>query len=171
MGQGRGYAVPFIRAISDTSPTNQLNVTFLHTCAMEPRRRRPQPRTTDSGVQLPQCGYLRDAGGQRPSETILAKQPAGLPSVPSGGSGTRPSVGDVQIGDGWHRGNKGREPARQRIPCDVPAAPPAPSDAPRNRHWARMGVREGVLHRLGSLGSGTGLTVEAVEETAWACGF
>jgi hypothetical protein len=27
------YVVPFIRAISDTSPTSQLNVTFLRTCA------------------------------------------------------------------------------------------------------------------------------------------
>ncbi len=28
--------MPFIRAISDTSPTSQLNVTFLRTCAIEP---------------------------------------------------------------------------------------------------------------------------------------
>jgi hypothetical protein len=38
----RAYAVPFIhpsfiRAISDTSPTSQLNVTFLQTCASEPQ--------------------------------------------------------------------------------------------------------------------------------------
>ncbi len=28
---------PFIRAISDTSPTSKLNVTFLQTCAIEPQ--------------------------------------------------------------------------------------------------------------------------------------
>jgi hypothetical protein len=74
---------PFIRAISDTSPTSKLNVTFLRTCATE---RWPQPRSTDSGVQLSQCRHLRDVGGQHPGETILAKQPAGPPSVRSGGS-------------------------------------------------------------------------------------
>ena len=40
------YAVPFICAISDTSPTSKLNVTFLQTCAIEPqyaRRSREQP--------------------------------------------------------------------------------------------------------------------------------
>jgi hypothetical protein len=31
------YAVPFICAISDTSPTRKLNVTFLQSCAMEPQ--------------------------------------------------------------------------------------------------------------------------------------
>ena len=113
---------PFIRAISDTSPTSKLNVTFLRTCKIE---RWPQLRTTDSGLQLPQCRYLRDVGGKQPGEAILAKQPAGQPSVRSGGSSNLPSVGDAQIGDGWHRENKGREPARQRIPCDVPASSPA----------------------------------------------
>ena len=44
--------------------------------------------------------------------------------MPSGGGRNRPSMGNVQIGDGRHRGKKGWEPARQRIPCDVPAAPP-----------------------------------------------
>ena len=37
--------MPFIRAISDTSPTSKLNVTFLQTCAMKPphaRRSREQ---------------------------------------------------------------------------------------------------------------------------------
>ncbi len=87
--------------------------------------RRRQPRTTDSGVQLTQRRYLRDVGRKHPGETILAKQPAGQPSVPSGGGTNRPSMGNVQSGDGWHRGNKGGEPARQRIPCDVPAALPA----------------------------------------------
>jgi hypothetical protein len=28
---------PFIRAISDTSPTSKLNVTFLRTCAIDPK--------------------------------------------------------------------------------------------------------------------------------------
>ena len=40
------YAVPFICAISDTSPTSKLNVTFLQTCTIEPqyaRRSREQP--------------------------------------------------------------------------------------------------------------------------------
>ena len=37
--------MPFIRAISDTSPTSQLNVTFLQTQVIEPLRRRPLPRT------------------------------------------------------------------------------------------------------------------------------
>ena len=73
--------MPFIRAISDTSPTSKLNVTFLQTCAMEPQCatsvRTLQPRTTDSGVQLPQRRHLRDVGGKRPGEPILAKQPAG----------------------------------------------------------------------------------------------
>jgi hypothetical protein len=86
--------------------------------------RTPQPRTTDSGVQLPQRRHLRDVGGKHPSEAILPKQPAGLPLVPSGGGRNRPSMGNVQICDGRHRGKKGWEPARQRIPCDVPAAPP-----------------------------------------------
>ena len=74
---GEGYAVPFIRAISDTSPTRKLNVKFLQARASEPLRRRPQPSTTDSGVQLPQRRHLRDVGGKRPGEPILAKQPAG----------------------------------------------------------------------------------------------
>jgi hypothetical protein len=52
--------MPFIRAISDTSPTSQLNVTFLQPCATESW---PQPRATDSGVQLSQCRHLRDVGG------------------------------------------------------------------------------------------------------------
>ena len=114
-------AVPFIRAISGTSPTSQLNVTFLQTSATE---RWPQPRTTDSGVQLPQCRYLCDVGGKHPGETILAKQPARPPLLRSGGGPNRASMGDVQIGDEWHRRNKGWEPARQRIPCDVSAVHP-----------------------------------------------
>jgi hypothetical protein len=69
--------VPFICATSDTSPTSQLKVTFLQTSAIEPQRCRPQPRKSDSGVQLTQCRYLRDVGGKRPGETILAKEPAG----------------------------------------------------------------------------------------------
>ncbi len=152
--------MPFIRAISDTSPTSKLNVTFLRTCATE---RRPQPRTTDSGVQLPQCRYLRDVGGKHPREAILAKQPAGPPSVPSGGSTNRPSMGNVQIGDGRHRGNKGGKLARQRIPCEVPAAPPAANAVQRHSRdtGLRVGVREGVLCVLCSLGSGTRLPVVA----------
>ena len=35
--EARAYAVPFICAISDTSPTSKLNVTFLRTCAIEPK--------------------------------------------------------------------------------------------------------------------------------------
>ncbi len=34
------YALPFICAISDTSPTSKLNVTFLQTCAIEPQYER-----------------------------------------------------------------------------------------------------------------------------------
>ena len=138
--EARAYAVPFICAISDTSPTSKLNVTFLHTCAIEPQTRRPQPRTTDSGVQLPQRRYLRDVGGKRPGETILAKQPAGPPSVPSaGGTETDREWDNVQIGDGRHRGNKGREPARQRISRDVSATRP--------RCERRAAVQWGTLGR------------------------
>ena len=35
--EARAYAVPFICAISDTSPTSKLNVTFLQRCAIEPQ--------------------------------------------------------------------------------------------------------------------------------------
>ena len=150
-GEAGTYTVPFIRAISDTSPTSKLNVTLLQPCATEPQRRRPQPRTTDSGVQLPQRRYLRNVGGKRPSETILAKQPARPPSMRSGGGTEKDRArGDVQTGDGGHRGNECGEPARQRIPGDVSAAPRAASAVQRHNgaHWARIGVREGVLRLL-----------------------
>jgi hypothetical protein len=49
--------------------------------------------------------------------------------------------GNAQFGDKWHRGDKGREPARQRIPCDVSAASPVHRHSRDTR--VRMGVRTG----------------------------
>ena len=55
-------------------------------------------------------------------------------------------MGNVQIGDGWHRGYKGGEPARQRIPCEVPAATPVPEA--QRRQWRAQGPR--FAHSLGA---------------------
>ena len=60
---GEGYAVPFIRAISDTSPTRKLNVTFLRTCAIEPLKMQAlaedngQRRTTAAASVSARCWW------------------------------------------------------------------------------------------------------------------
>ena len=55
------YALPFICAISDTSPTSKLNVTFLQTCAIEPqyaRRSRGQPTAAYNCRSVGICAML-----------------------------------------------------------------------------------------------------------------
>jgi hypothetical protein len=106
--------VSFIRAISDASPTSKLKLTLLQTCSIELKSRPQQPRKTDSGVQLAQRPNLRDVGGKRPGETVLAKQPAGPPSVPSGGGRNRPSMGTYRLAiDGIEETKAGNRPVSE----------------------------------------------------------
>ncbi len=126
--------VLFIRAISDTSPTSKLNVTFLRTSAIEDAgHSRGQRTAAYNSRNVVICAMLVG------SVPVRRFSPSSLPGYHQGQAEVpqtdRPSVGDVQIGDGWHRENKGGEPARQRIPCDVSAAQP--------KHIAQRCVRKG----------------------------
>ena len=84
-----------------------------------------------------------------------------------------PSMGNVQISDGWHRRNKCGEVASQRIACDVPAAPNlsdhAQSHNPKRAWtWAcSVGVFGGVTRGAG----GRELGHDSSATLGDACGF
>jgi hypothetical protein len=179
---------PFIRAISDTSPTSKLNVTFLQRCASEPQRRRPAPRTTDSGVQLPQCQYLRDVGGQHPRKTILSKKPAGPLSEQSRGDTNRASMGQRTYWR-WMASRKqrpGTGPSANSVRRFCGATRNKCRAQAQQRHWGAHGRAPGLYSDyyaalatrpdMVSCGNRAGLVPlkgarfrwGTVEETAWA---
>jgi hypothetical protein len=146
--KARAYAVPFICAISDTSPTSKLNVRFLQTCAIEPEHARCKREQKTAAYNCRSVGICAISAGRTP---VRRFSPNSLPShhqcESEAAQKTHREWDNVQIGDGWHRGNKGGEPARQRVSCDVSAAPRVANVVQRHNgeHWARMGVHEGVL--------------------------
>ncbi len=136
--------MPFIRAISETSPTSKLNVTFLRTCAIDPIRRRPQPRSTDSGVQLPQCRHLRDVGGKHPREAILAKQPGRPPSVSSGGGHNDRAWATYRAAmDGIEKTKAGNRPVSEFRVKFLRTTRCERRAGVRRRHWGARGRARG----------------------------
>jgi hypothetical protein len=163
------YAVPFICAISDTSPTSKLNVTFLQICAIEPqyaRRSREQPTAAYNCRSVGICAMLVGSvpvkrfslnslpgrhqcnGGRTKTDRAWATYTLAMEGIEETKAGNRPVSAFCAMFLRHHA---------LRTPCS----------GATGRTDARIGVHDGVLRLLRSGDSGVRLA--AVDEAAACC--